>query len=172
MSVKKKHAILLIAMLCSSLAFPKVEAGALKLPWVCECMTEQGKFEIRKFKSFKDIQTANQSLVINFGSTKCKECKEYKDLARDLYKTLFGWVKIKYVNTDTNETALESLPIHEKNFQVFFHSTGNPFVPSKELQETIDFIIYRDPQSQKHLYTFHKGLLTETQLQNILKELY
>lgn len=171
MTIKKENTILLIMLLCYLFTYSKAEAGALKLPWVCECMTEQGKFEIKNFQSLQQIQMAGQPLIISFGTENCRECKQYKNLARDLYKEMFGWVKIKFVDTDTNKIALESLPVSDRSFQFFFHSTGNPFVPSEELQETMDFVLYRDPQSQKHLYTFHKGFLTENQLRNIIKDL-
>lgn len=67
--------------------------------------------------------------------------------------------------------AANNVPVQVIPTQVLFNADGTPFVPSEELQQEIEFVMYSDRKSGEHVFTVHQGGLTEEQFRKILKEM-
>ena len=51
------------------------------------------------------------------------------------------------------------------------NADGTPFVPSDELAQKIEFILYSSRETGEHVFTVHQGGLTEEQMRLILTEM-
>ena len=51
------------------------------------------------------------------------------------------------------------------------NADGTPFVPSDELAQQIEFILYNSRETGEHVFTVHQGGMTEEQMRLILTEM-
>ncbi len=107
-------------------------------------------------------------VIIDLGSESCGPCRAMAPELQELNADLRGTAVVKYVDIGKDGQAATMFPLRVIPTQFFFDKEGQPYVP-----ETVDlgFIIYRDEETQEHIYTAHEGALTKEEMLSILKEL-
>ena len=83
----------------------------------------------------------------------------------------WGKAFIKFADVWKYQDSAGNVPIQLIPTQVLFHADGTPFVPSDELQQEMEFIMYSDRESGEHIFTVHQGGLSEEQFRKILSEM-
>lgn len=82
-----------------------------------------------------------------------------------------GKAFIKFVDVWKYADAANNVPVQVIPTQVLVNADGTPFVPSDELAQTIEFILYSSRETGEHVFTVHQGGMTEEQMRLILAEM-
>ena len=83
----------------------------------------------------------------------------------------YGKAFIKFVDVWEYAEAASNVPVQVIPTQVMVNADGTPFVPSDELAQKIEFILYSSRETGEHVFTVHQGGLTEEQMRLILTEM-
>jgi len=118
-----------------------------------------------------ELTKSGLPIIIDFGSDSCMPCKEMAPVLEKMNKEMKGRALIHFVDVWKNENAADGFPVEVIPTQVIFDSKGNPFMPSNELANKIEFSYYSLDDTKEHNFTIHKGGLTEEEMSLILKEM-
>ncbi|HAN20451.1 MAG: hypothetical protein A2Y15_08845 [Clostridiales bacterium GWF2_36_10] len=110
-------------------------------------------------------------IIIDFGADECIPCKEMYPVLKKLNTEMQSKAVIQFVDVWKNQSAVGKFPVTVIPTQFFFNSDGTPYVPSANIQKTIELEMHMDLATGKHNYTSHQGGLTEAQLRQILAEM-
>lgn len=105
-------------------------------------------------------------IIVDFGADSCIPCKEMAPVLEAMNSEMQGKAIIKFVDVRKHADAAADFPIQVIPTQVLINSDGTPYVPSKDIG--IEFTMYSDKDSGKHVFTVHQGGLTEEQMRAIL----
>lgn len=108
-------------------------------------------------------------IIIDFGADSCIPCKEMAPVLKSMNSEMKGKAIIKFVDVWKNGDAAANFPIQVIPTQVLINSDGTPYVPSKDIG--IEFTMYTDKDTSKHVFTVHQGGLTEEQMLAILLDM-
>lgn len=108
-------------------------------------------------------------IVIDFGSDSCGPCIEMAPTLKKINADWQGKVIVKFVDVWKYTDAQGDFPFDVIPTQFFFDAEGNPYVPSESIE--VSFIMYSRRDTNEHVYTAHKGLLTEEEFLAIFEEL-
>lgn len=120
---------------------------------------------------FETLSEYGLPIIADYGSDSCIPCKAMAPILKTMNEEFKGKAFIKFVDVWENYDAANNVPIQLIPTQVLFEADGTPFVPSKELQQEIEFVMYTDKESGEHIFTVHQGALTESEFRKILKEM-
>jgi thioredoxin 1 len=118
-----------------------------------------------KIKSYK------MPFVIDFGSDQCIHCKQMAPVLETLNKEWQGKAIVQFVDVWKYTTAANNFPVSIIPTQVFYNADGTPYVPSESIQKSIEFTMYSDKTTGKHIFTVHQGGITEAQMRQIFAEM-
>ncbi|MEE0511646.1 MAG: thioredoxin family protein [Peptococcaceae bacterium] len=128
-----------------------------------------------KAKGAVDMEALSQQyhlpMIIDYGFDSCSPCQRMAPALETINADFFGKAFIKYVDVTDYPTADDELPVLVFPTQFFVNADGTPFKPSTELDESIHFSFYYDPDEGTLAYTTHQGVLTEDEMRQILKEM-
>lgn len=110
-------------------------------------------------------------IIFDFGADSCIPCKEMAPVLKTLNAEMQGKAVIQFVDVWKNQNAAVNYPVTVIPTQFFYNADGTPYVPSDDIQKTIEFKIHKDFKTGQHNFTSHKGGLTETQMRQILAEM-
>ena len=120
---------------------------------------------------FASLSEYGLPIIADYGSDSCIPCKEMAPVLEAMNKEFAGKAFIKFTDVWKYQDAADNVPVQVIPTQVLFTADGTPFVPSDELQQEIEFVMYSDRESGEHIFTVHQGGLTEEQFCKILKEM-
>lgn len=126
-------------------------------------LTEAMDFE--KMKQYK------LPIIVDYGADSCIPCKEMAPVLKKVNAEMYGKAFIKFGDVWKNRRIADNVPVQIIPTQFFINADGSPFVPSKELSEQIEFILYARNETQEHAFTAHQGGLTEAEMKMILSEM-
>jgi len=115
---------------------------------------------------FKALRSSGLPVIIDFGADSCIPCKEMAPVLAELHKSLQGKAIIRFVDVWKYKNLADGVPLRVIPTQVFFDSTGKPFVPPDSLK--IEFIMYTMRDTKEHVFTTHEGGLDKSQMLAIL----
>lgn len=118
-----------------------------------------------------EIKSFGVPFVIDFGSDSCIPCKEMAPMLKTLNDEFQGIAIVHFVDVWKNTTAANDFPVSVIPTQIFYNADGNPFIPSVELAQEIEFILYSSKDEEHHLFTVHQGGLTEEEMRKIFSEM-
>lgn len=110
-------------------------------------------------------------IVIDFGADSCIPCKEMAPVLKKLNEEWQGKAVVQFVDVWKHREAANNFPIQVIPTQIFYTSEGEPFVPSDNLMQEIEFIMYKHKDTNEHLFTVHQGGLTEDEMRKIFEEM-
>ncbi len=110
-------------------------------------------------------------IIVDYGSDDCIPCKQMAPVLEAMNEEFAGKAFIKFADVWKYPNSAANVPIQIIPTQVLFNADGTPFVPSYELQQEMEFIMYTDRETEEHVFTVHQGGLTEEQFRKILKEM-
>lgn len=121
-----------------------------------------------------DVEALKQyklPIVIDFGAHTCVPCKEMAPVLERLNAEWQGKVIVQFVDVWKYKEVANAFPVQVIPTQIFYTSDGKPFVPSEQLIQEIDFMVYKHKVTNEHLFTVHQGGLTEDELRKIVREM-
>ena len=121
--------------------------------------------DLDKIKSYK------LPVVIDFGSDQCIPCKQMAPVLETLNEEWQGKAIVQFVDVWKYTTAANNFPVSVIPTQVFYNADGTPYVPSESIQKSIEFTMYSDKTSGKHIFTVHQGGITEAEMRQIFAEM-
>ncbi len=112
-------------------------------------------------------------IIVDFGADKCIPCIEMAPVLVKVNKAMQNKAIIQFVDVWKSPSAAEGFPVQIIPTQVFITAEGKPYVPSKELSESmgIEFLMYANKETKEHIFTAHQGGLTEAQMLAILADM-
>lgn len=110
-------------------------------------------------------------IIVDYGSDSCIPCKEMAPVLEKMNEEMQGKAFIKFVDVWKYADAANNVPIQLIPTQVLVTADGKPFVPSDELAEKMEFIMYNSKDTGEHVFTVHQGGITEEQMRMILAEM-
>jgi len=119
----------------------------------------------------EEIKSYGIPFVIDFGSDSCIPCKEMAPVLETLHEEFQGKAIVHFVDVWKNQTAAIDFPVSVIPTQVFYNADGTPFVPSDELLNEMEFMMYGSKETNEHLFTVHQGGVTEDQMRKIFAEM-
>lgn len=125
-----------------------------------DCALETAVIELETLTSYQ------LPIIIDFGADSCIPCKEMAPVLKKMNSEMQGKAIIKFVDVWKNGDAAANFPIQVIPTQVLINSDGTPYVPSKDIG--IEFTMYTDKDTSKHVFTVHQGGLTEKEMRAIL----
>ena len=90
-------------------------------------------------------------------------------ILKSMNEQMQGKAIIKFVDVWKNSESANGFPIQVIPTQVLINSEGNPYVPNSDLG--INFTMYSDRDTKKHIFTVHQGGLSEEQMRLIIKDM-
>lgn len=128
------------------------------------------EFALDATKDFnlEELKSYNLPIIIDFGYESCPACKIIAPVIKSVNERYQGRVLVKYVDIEKNPDAALDFPLRVVPTQFFFYADGTPYIPSDNQK---DFIVYSDKNTDKPVYTAHEGVLTESEFDEIIKEL-
>lgn len=120
---------------------------------------------------FEALAEYGLPVIADYGSDDCIPCKQMAPILETMNEEFSGRAFIKFADVWEYQDSAGNVPIQLIPTQVLFHADGTPFVPSDELQQEMEFIMYSDRESGEHVFTVHQGGLTEEQFRKILSEM-
>ncbi len=121
--------------------------------------------------NFEELSEYGLPVIADYGSDDCIPCKAMAPVLEAMNEEFAGKAFVKFVDVWAYPNAANNVPIQIIPTQVLFNADGTPFVPSEELQQEMEFIMYSDRETEAHIFTVHQGGLTEEQFRKILKEM-
>lgn len=118
-----------------------------------------------------EIQSNGLPVIIDFGSDSCIPCKEMAPVLVKMNKEMQDKAVIHFTDVWKNPDAAKDFPVQVIPTQVLFTADGKPYMPSKELQDSIPFTMYSTKDTNDHVFTVHEGGLTEEQMRSILTDM-
>lgn len=110
-------------------------------------------------------------IIADYGSDDCIPCKAMAPVLETMNEEFEGKVFIKFADVWAYPNTANNVPIQLIPTQVLFEADGTPFVPSEEIEQEIEFVMYTDRETGEHIFTVHQGALTESEFRKILKEM-
>lgn len=120
---------------------------------------------------FEALAEYGLPVIADYGSDDCIPCKQMAPILESMNQEFSGRAFIKFADVWEYQDSAGNVPIQLIPTQVLFQADGTPFVPSDELQQEMEFIMYSDRESGEHVFTVHQGGLTEEQFRKILSEM-
>lgn len=120
---------------------------------------------------FEALAEYGLPVIADYGSDDCIPCKQMAPILESMNEEFSGRAFIKFADVWEYQDSAGNVPIQLIPTQVLFQADGTPFVPSDELQQEMEFIMYSDRESGEHVFTVHQGGLTEEQFRKILSEM-
>ncbi len=117
------------------------------------------------------LKTYKIPIIFDFGADSCIPCKEMAPVLQKLNAEMQGKAVIQFVDVWKNPNGAAGYPVTVIPTQFFYNADGTPYVPGEELQKSLGFELHADPASGQHIFTSHKGGLTEEQMRQILAEM-
>ncbi len=127
--------------------------------------------KVSKEIDFKALSEYGLPVIADYGSDDCIPCKAMAPVLEAMNEEFAGKAFIKFADVWAYPNLSNNVPVQIIPTQVLFNADGMPFVPSEELQQEIEFIMYSDRETEEHVFTVHQGGLTEEQFRKILKEM-
>lgn len=121
--------------------------------------------DLDKIKSYKI------PFVIDFGSDQCIPCKQMAPVLETLNEEWQGKAIVQFVDVWKYQTAANDFPVSVIPTQVFYNADGTPYAPSESIQKSIEFTMYSDKTTGKHIFTVHQGGITEAEMRQIFAEM-
>lgn len=120
---------------------------------------------------FEALAEYGLPVIADYGSDGCIPCKQMAPILETMNEEFSGRAFIKFADVWEYQDSAGNVPIQLIPTQVLFYADGTPFVPSDELQQEMEFIMYSDRGSGEHVFTVHQGGLSEEQFRKILSEM-
>lgn len=120
---------------------------------------------------FEELSQYGLPVIVDYGSDSCAPCKQMAPALETLNKEFAGKAFIKFVDVWKYTDAANNVPVQVIPTQILFNADGTPFIPSDELAAEIEFSMYNDRATGKHIFTTHQGGIAEEQMRKILKEM-
>lgn len=120
---------------------------------------------------FETLAEHGLPIIVDYGSDSCIPCQQMAPVLKTMNEEMTGKAFIKFVDVWEYAEAASNVPVQVIPTQVIVNADGTPFVPSDELAQQIDFILYNSRETGEHVFTVHQGGLTEEQMRLILTEM-
>ncbi|MDR2931672.1 MAG: thioredoxin family protein [Oscillospiraceae bacterium] len=108
-------------------------------------------------------------IVLDFSAGWCQPCREMEPTLKKLNEELQGKAIIRIVDTEVLPEITADYPIRAIPTQFFFTADGLPFNPDDP--EAMRLMIYTARDTGDHALTAHEGLMTESALRAVLREM-
>lgn len=118
-----------------------------------------------------EVKSYGIPTVIDFGSDSCIPCKEMAPVLETLNAQWQGVAAVQFIDVWKYSDGVSDFPVQVIPTQVFFTAAGEPFIPSAALAAEIEFTLYSEKATGKHVFTVHQGGITETQMRKIFAEM-
>lgn len=118
-----------------------------------------------------EVKSYGFPTVIDFGSDSCIPCKEMAPVLETLNAEWQGAAAVQFIDVWKYSDGVSDFPVQVIPTQVFFTAEGKPFVPSDDLAAEIEFTLYSEKATGKHVFTVHQGGITEAQMRKIFAEM-
>lgn len=120
---------------------------------------------------FEALSEYGLPIIVDYGSDSCIPCQQMAPVLETMNEEMTGRAFIKFVDVWEYTDAANNVPIQVIPTQVLVNADGTPFVPSGELAQKIEFILYSSRETGEHVFTVHQGGLTEEHMRLILTEM-
>lgn len=120
---------------------------------------------------FEALAEYGLPVIVDYGSDSCIPCQQMAPVLETMNEEMTGRAFIKFVDVWKYADAANNVPVQVIPTQVLVNADGTPFVPSDELAQTIEFILYSSRETGEHIFTVHQGGMTEEQMRLILAEM-
>lgn len=120
---------------------------------------------------FEALAEHGLPIIVDYGSDSCIPCQQMAPVLETMNEEMTGKAFIKFVDVWKYADAANNVPVQVIPTQVLVNADGTPFVPSDELAQTIEFILYSSRETGEHVFTVHQGGMTEEQMRLILAEM-
>ena len=121
--------------------------------------------------NLEEIKSYGVPTVIDFGSDSCIPCKQMAPVLETLNAEWQGKAAVQFMDVWKYTDGVQDFPVQLIPTQVFFTAEGKPFVPSDELAQKIEFMMYSDREGGEHIFTVHQGGITEDEMRMIFAEM-
>lgn len=120
---------------------------------------------------FEALSEYGLPIIVDYGSDSCIPCQQMAPVLETMNEEMTGKAFIKFVDVWKYTDAANNVPVQVIPTQVLVNADGTPFVPSEELAQKIEFILYSSRETGDHVFTVHQGGMTEEQMRLILAEM-
>ncbi len=119
----------------------------------------------------EELSAYELPMIIDFGANDCVPCKEMAPILVTLNEEMQGKAIIQFVDVWETPGAATGFPIQVIPTQVFVNADGTPYTPSFEVENSIQFTMYKDSEYGTHIFTVHQGGLSEDEMRLILEDM-
>lgn len=126
--------------------------------------------ETKKALDFPALFKLRLPIIADYGSEGCGPCRRMYPAMKAANEKYKGKAIIKFADVWKNRETAADMPLQVIPTQFFFMADGSPFVPSAALGKKYKFLMYKDKEG-KHTLTAHQGGLSESDFDEILKEM-
>lgn len=120
---------------------------------------------------FEALKKFGLPILIEYGTRTCPPCQQMAPILETLNKELAGKAFVISVDLDDHPQAGDNVPISYIPTQVFFCADGTPYRPSEELAAQLEFLHYRNRETEQTVLTTHVGYIPEELLRQVLTEM-
>lgn len=126
---------------------------------------------VTELVDYEALSSYGLPIIVDYGSDSCIPCKEMAPVLEKMNEEMQGKAFIKFVDVWKYNDAAGNVPVQVIPTQILVTADGKPFVPSDELAEKMEFIMYNSKDTGEHVFTVHQGGITEEQMRMILAEM-
>lgn len=120
---------------------------------------------------FEKLSEYGLPIIVDYGADTCIPCKTMAPVLEKANETFAGKAFVKFINVWDYPDAAKDVPVQTIPTQIIFNADGTPYVPSDEIAEKIEFILYSDRETNEHVFTVHQGGVTEEEMWAILDDM-
>lgn len=110
-------------------------------------------------------------VLLNISSDDCPYCVMMEPDLEQIYRQYGNVAVVCDINVDRFPQISMDLPVRATPTQVLFYADGTPYVPSETAAGQMQFLYYVQEGSNTHVLTVHEGMMTASQMEQILQEM-
>lgn len=116
--------------------------------------------------SVEELLSKNKPVILDFGGSWCKPCQIFHPILESMNNKYSKDIIIKYADVDKFGSLAKDMGVNVIPAQFIWTKEGKPYKPNNN----INFKYIKDKTGNVK-YTIHEGMLSEEEMEIIIKEL-
>ena len=126
------------------------------------------ELEVKDTLDMEKLKSYGLPIIIDFGADYCMPCREMEPELKAIHDKTIEKAIVRFVDVEREQEIAYRYPVQLIPTQILINADGTPYMPSGDVSP--DFHFYGNT-SGEHILTAHVGMLTEEEMEKILKEM-